>query len=458
MTFSSTPRVLLSAYQCGPGMGSVSQIGWEWYSRLARRLPTTLVTHVRNRETLQRAGAPLPHSDVVFIDTEWFAGPLYRLASRLFPRSEHAVFLVSSLDYFVYDWQAVRQLQPGRHNGARWDVVHAVTPVSTVAPTRLHRLGRPVILGPLNSGLGTPPAFRDIMREESSWLYPIRSLGRLLDVLFGSTRRAAVILTATRATRESIPRRYQHLCTAMLENGVDLTRFAATPWPPGPAPDAPLRILFVGRLIPLKGIPMLFEAVAQVRLEFPVTLTIVGDGPMRENWQAQARTRGLDHSVSFLGACSLDEVARQMQAAHVFCLPSVRESGGAVLLEAMASARPVVAISFGGPAEVVDDAVGRGIPPDGPEAVTAALAETFRDIVRHPDSWWQRGEEGRRRAEARYDWDAKITEAIGLYRQVMGHEHDHVRGPAGSILMNNRGDDCHRDRGGHLNRQRSLQR
>jgi glycosyltransferase involved in cell wall biosynthesis len=195
-----------------------------------------------------------------------------------------------------------------------------------------------------------------------------------------------------------------------------------------------------------------------VRSELPVTLTIIGDGPMRESWQSEARSRGLDPNVSFLGACSLDEVARQMQAAHVFCLPSVRESGGAVLLEAMASARPVVAVSFGGPAEVVDDAVGRGVPPDGPEAVTAALADTFRDIVRHPDSWRQRGEEGRRRAEARYGWDAKITEAIGIYRQVIDHGHDHVRGPAGSILMNNCGDDCCRDRGGNLDIHRNLPR
>ena len=52
-------RVLLSAYQCGPGMGSVSQIGWEWYSRLARRTSVTLFTHIRNRPALEAAGGTL---------------------------------------------------------------------------------------------------------------------------------------------------------------------------------------------------------------------------------------------------------------------------------------------------------------------------------------------------------------------------------------------------------------
>ena len=96
----SGPRLLLSAYQCGPGMGSVSQIGWEWYSRLAQRIPVTLLTHIRNRQALEAAGAPLGESRVQYVDTEWIAGPLYRFASRLFPNSQHSVFLISSLDYY----------------------------------------------------------------------------------------------------------------------------------------------------------------------------------------------------------------------------------------------------------------------------------------------------------------------------------------------------------------------
>ena len=112
-------RVLLSAYHCAPGLGSVSQIGWEWYSRLARCVRVTLVAHSRNRAALERAGAPLADSDIVFVDTEWFGGPLFRLARKLFPRSQHAVSLLSSLDYFVWDRQAVRRLRTLQKQGRR---------------------------------------------------------------------------------------------------------------------------------------------------------------------------------------------------------------------------------------------------------------------------------------------------------------------------------------------------
>ena len=102
-------RILLSAYQCAPGQGSVSQIGWEWYTRLSRQCDVTLVTHIRNRPAIKQAGGHFPGTEVIYIDTEWFAGRLYRLAQRLFPRSEHAVFLLSSLDFFVFDSSALRE-------------------------------------------------------------------------------------------------------------------------------------------------------------------------------------------------------------------------------------------------------------------------------------------------------------------------------------------------------------
>lgn len=415
------PRLLLSAYQCGPGMGSVSQIGWHWYSRLSQRLPVTLVTHVRNRPALEAAGAPLPGSEVLYIDTEWFAGPLYRLAARLFRQSQHAVFLISSADFYVYDVAALKKLRSQQTaTGCDWDIVHAVTPVSPMAATRLHRLGQPLVLGPWNGGLGNPAHFPDIMRADAAWLYPLRKLGRLVDALAGSSRHAAAILTATQATLDSIAPRHRPRCVPMLENGVDLEVFTPSPWPEAPGPNQPLRLVFVGRLVPFKGVSMLLEAMQRVVGEMRVEAVLVGNGPLEAELRAEVAARGLADRVRFItDPLPAAAVAAEMQAAHLFCLPSVRESGGAVLLEAMACARPVTAVAFGGPAEIVDDAVGRALPPTGRKAVVDALAEVFRDVVAQPKAWRARGEEGLRRARAHYSWEAKIDAAVALYRRLL---------------------------------------
>ncbi len=407
-------RVLLSAYQCGPGIGSVSQIGWEWYSRMARYASVTLVTHVRNRECLTAAGAPLPGTEVIYIDTEWFAGPLYRLALRLFPNSQHAVFLLSSADFYVYDGAALRTLKKRK---GEWDLTHAVTPVSPLASTRLHRLGVPLIVGPWNGGLASPSCFPEVMKQDSSWMYRIRDVGRLLDWLFGCTKRASLILSATKSTDQSLPKNSHTL--RMLENGVDLQRFLPATWDAPPSRTSPLKIIFVGRLLPFKGVAMLLQAIFRVRQDTPVLLNIVGEGPSRGDLERIVEELDLKDIVTFAGNLSLDEVAAQMRKAHVFCLPSVRESGGAVLLEAEASGLPLVAVNYGGPAELVDDEVGRAVSANGPEPLIQDLVATFRDIARNPEQWRLKGQRGRLRAEKQYGWEARMTSMVAIYRQIL---------------------------------------
>lgn len=413
-TTCDTP-LLMSAYQCGPGMGSVSQIGWEWFVRTARRRPVTLVTHGRNRLAIEAAG-PLPEqAEVIYIDTEWFAGPLYRLARQLFPNSEHGVFLVASLDYFVFDGLALRRLRslmPHR----RWSALHIVTPVTLAAPSRLHRLGLPVVWGPLNCGLHSPSGFTELLLHERPWMIRLRELPRLLDGLMGSTRNTRVLLTATQATRSAVPVRHQHRCRAMLENGVDLTRFVATPWPSPPDATQPLNVLFVGRMIALKGVTMLLQATARLHHQGQrVVLTLVGDGPEKEHWMLQAQALGIDAHTRFTGALPLAAVATEMKACHVFCLPSVRESGGAVLLEAMACARPVVAVAHGGPAEIVDDAVGMALAATDTKDVTDQLVNALAAVALHPRTWERKGQVGRQRVEAHHEWEQKITAAQDIY-------------------------------------------
>lgn len=415
MPQSKKLQILLSAYQCGPGMGSVSQIGWEWYRRLESQCHLTLLTHKRNQTALEAAGAPLADSKIIYIDSEWFAGPLYRLAAWLFPRSEHPKFLIASADFFVFDCLALSVAKDLIREGQSFDLVHQVTPVSPLAATRLHRLGLPLVLGPWNGGLGSPTTFPEIMKAESKWLYPIRNLGLMFDALIGSTRNAKLIFTATQATRAAITAKYQSKCQNLLENGVNLDWFQSAPYNVT-SDDNPLHIAFVGRLLPFKGVDMLLEAVKQ--LDFSVKVSIVGEGPERNRLEEMAKQYGLDGKICFTGNLPLQNIATVLQQAHVFCLPSVRESGGAVLLEAMAVARPVIAVDFGGPAEIVDDCVGALLPASGRDDLIQRLVQVFQDVRQHPEQWRQRGIQGRQRVENLYSWDAKIAFAVGQYQQL----------------------------------------
>jgi glycosyltransferase involved in cell wall biosynthesis len=409
--------LLLVAYQCAPGLGSVSQIGWEWFHRMATRRPVHLVTHVRNRAAIEAAPGR-PTATITYVDTEWFAGPTYRLARRLFPRSEHAVFMLSQLDWFVFDAVALRTLRRLRREGADWSLVHLVTPVTVSAPTRLHRLGLPLVRGPLNCGLPTPPGFAGLMRDDAMGLARLRLVPRLVEALFGSLRGSAAVLVATAATRAALPASARARAVTMIENAIDPGRFAAAA--PAAREGRALRVAFVGRLVPVKALPLLLQAIARLRAEGrDVTLDVVGDGPMALPWRADAARLGLADAVHWYGAQPADEVARCMHACDVFCLPSVRESGGAVLLEAMACGRPVVAMDFGGPAEVVDAEVGWKVAmPDAATAVDG-LAAALREADDDEAGCRRRGEAAARRARERHTWAAKMAAAEAIYADVL---------------------------------------
>jgi glycosyltransferase involved in cell wall biosynthesis len=416
--------VLLVAYQCAPGPGSVSRIGWEWFAGLARLRPVTLVTHVRNRAAIEAAG-PLPATaSIRYIDTEWLARPLYGLARRLFPRSEHSVFLVSQCDFFAFDRAALRAARriSRAHGGTPpWRVAHLVTPVTLAAPSVLHRLGLPVVRGPLNCGLSDPPGFAHVLRQESHWLWRVRGLLRMVDRLLGSSAQAAALLVATRATAQAVPAACRDRCVPMLENAVDLARFAPGDALPPPGADEPLAITFAGRLVPVKALDLLLHALHRLARDgIRTRLTVAGDGPMRAAWEALATRLGLAAQVRFLGHVEHDVMADAMRDCHVFCLPSVRESGGAVLLEAMACERPVIGLAFGGPAEIVDDDVGRCVPFSDPASAIDGLAAALRDCAARPVAWRWRGIFARQRVLDRYTWDAKFAAAERLYDQLSG--------------------------------------
>src|SRR3954469_20065080 len=154
-------------------------------------------------------------------------------------------------------------------------------------------------------------------------------------------------------------------------NGLDLERFpapcdeATRPRHGEQAVVAPYnlpRILSVGRLVAFKGFDDLIDACAELaRREINFICDIIGDGPLRETLEAKIEQLGLASRVNLLGSLSQDAVLQKLQAADIFALASTTDAQGAtdvfptVILEAMASARPVVSTRLAGIPELVVD-------------------------------------------------------------------------------------------------------
>lgn len=163
------------------------------------------------------------------------------------------------------------------------------------------------------------------------------------------------------------------------------------------------KLLFVGRLASVKGLPILLQSLVDVP---EATLTVIGDGPGRSDLQSQARDLGVAQRVDFVGYKSQDEVADALKRHDIFVLPSFAEGVPVVLMEAMASQRPVIATQIAGIPELVEAGVdGLLVPPGN----VAALTQALQTLVLDDKLQAKMGKSGRKKVCAAYHSDAEAT-------------------------------------------------
>lgn len=175
---------------------------------------------------------------------------------------------------------------------------------------------------------------------------------------------------------------------------------------PRPArPGAPLELLFVGRLARVKGLPVLFEALADLP---DLRLKVIGGGPDRQALIEAAAPLG--DRVSFPGNRSQDDVADALTRTDIFVLPSFAEGVPVVLMEAMASRVPVIATRVAGVAELIEDGVSGALVNPGD---AEGLARAIRRMADNHDGRTAMGDAGRQKVTADFEIGREAEGLLG---------------------------------------------
>jgi glycosyltransferase involved in cell wall biosynthesis len=416
---STRLRALLIAEAANPEWSSVPLVGWSLAAALARVTDAHIVTQVRNRDAFVRAGLR-EGVDFTAIDTEPLERPLWRLAARLRGGSTlgwTTQTAISSLSYPYFE-RLVWQQFGSRIRAGDFDVIHRITPLTPTAASSLApkcaKAGIPFVIGPINGGVPWPRGFDRLRRQEREWLSYVRLLYRWLPSSRRTWRHAAALLVGSRHTLSEIPQSLHAKCIYMPENAIDPLRFNRR----ASAAGLPLRICFVGRLVPYKGPDMLLEAATPLLREGAVTIDVIGDGPLMNSLKASAAELGISSAVRFHGWVDHKEVQNLMCQSHVMALPSVREFGGGVVLEAMALGVVPIVVDYAGPAELVDSQVGFKVALGTREQIVLGLRQTLQQIAAAPESLAKLAEQARARVLDLYTWPAKAEQVLQAYRWV----------------------------------------
>ena len=299
----------------------------------------------------------------------------------------------------------------------RFDVVHEPIPVSPQLPSMMFGLSVPVIIGPMNGGMEYPPNYNLASRFERTMFPILRSTARVWNRILPGKINASLLLVANKRTYDALPINVRRNRVAeLVENGVDVRLFQKK----SNYVDAKsIQIIFIGRLVDLKCVNLLIAAFERLIGNKSFHLHIIGDGPLRSSLEQQAAQMSITAHVHFHGHIPQSAVAEFLRNADIFVLPSMRECGGAVILEAMASGVPVIATKWGGPVDYIVEDSGILIPPATPDVFVNELASAILWMADNPQARVEMGKAGRKRAELLYDWRVKAKAILEIYESVV---------------------------------------
>ncbi len=411
-------NILIVAPNASARMGGEAILPLKYFQILKQRgMSVSLIAHARNRSDLSEMLSDYA-DDIHYIEDSVYHRRIWALGKYLpdairIPLIGNIVNQISE----IYQKRLIRDLQAK----GKVDLIHQPIPVSPRAPSRIYGLGVPVVIGPMNGNMDYPEGYEEYENRLARLLIPLgRMMANLVNVLIPGKRRAAALLVANDRTRDGLPVRNHSNVINLVENGVDLSIWQS----PGDVSqsDTPgvLRMVYMGRLVDWKALDVSLKAVRLARdTGVDVSLEILGDGPERPKMEQQIAELELSRHITFHGFRTQAECAEILARADALLLNSLRECGGAVVLEAMSLGKPVIASDWGGPADYLDPTCGVLVHPTPRRSFADRLAQAISDLAKDPQARYSMGEAGHHKIKREFDWEKKVDRILEIYQDVL---------------------------------------
>lgn len=390
-------------------MGSEPGTGWNTASSLAAHCDVTVVTRSNNRKSIEGSEfCPAGNVSPGFIYVDPAPWLVWLKARGVIP---------TQVFYGLWHLELVRQW---RRIKGDYDIVHQLTfNTFEFPPMIFHRLKCVKFWGPLGGGQCVPIRLLPAFGFRSGVVELLRNcrvkLSTQMSFVTRTLKECDVVLFANRETQDALGKGNKLEARLMIDVGVDVEKFSPISRR-GRSENSVLVVLAAGRLEPRKGFSPLLDAFAILVKEFPnIVLRVVGQGPDEPRLKKKILRLGLQKNVELVGGVTHEQMREEFARADIFAFPSLRDTSGAVVLEAMAMELPVVCFNHQGAAIMVTSKCGVKVPVLGLKECVSAFAEGLRLLLSDRDLRLNMGEEARRIVKADFDWKQRALALSTLY-------------------------------------------
>ncbi len=395
-------NILLSSYSVNPYHGSEDGIGWHWALELSKKFNAPndriyLVTKKVNAEDTAKGIREfgLDNVELVIVDTpDWLNW--YREHNSAFHHIYYMMWQITA-----YNW--------AKKSGIKFDVVHHITMGDFRIPGKMYKLNAYTIFGPVGGGQSTPASlkgyekyppvekFRELVNKSRAVSPKYRHSLEKFDKVYAINKETGAIIS--KAMKKPCERLFELALADEFKN-LDI---------PQKNNDVP-QIIFVGRLIEKKGLMLLMDAVNALPKELCYKLKIYGGGPLEGTVKDYIKSNGLADKVELCGSVEHTEISKAYMNGDIFVLPSLRETSGNVLIEAMAHKIPVVALDMSIASDLKNESCGEFVNTNqSREKIIRDFADKLELLVNNRELREKYGNNGYSYVNSKLSWEWKVN-------------------------------------------------
>lgn len=399
-------NILYIAYSCNPFAGSEDKIGWCVPYESSKTNKVYVITKEEQREPVEKylQSHPLENIKFYYVDIPNFYKKIFKgfmYSGRLNVWNRRVLPLAKKIC-----------------EDKKIDVIHQITPIEFRAIGDYGKIANiKFVCGPLGGGESLPNGLKDYAKGHEIIEVVRSGINRWYRFklrITGKLNRCDYIMFANRETRDflgldgNVP-----LVTEIAADEISIEERTVPK-----DINKELVFLFAGRMVYRKGLELLFDAIMEIPDEWKYIVKIVGTGPELSHLKHRCELNSLlSAHVQFMGAVEYSEMQREYEMSDVLIMPSIRETTGTVLIEAMSQGMPIITINKFGGAILVDENTGWLYSGENQKSYIAGLKNAMVACIVNPKEVERRGQNARKKVKD-YTWKRKCDQYEKIYKRL----------------------------------------